>query len=148
MAETAEMAERKGTNQKLGGGGFHHVAVRVPDFDAGLRFYCDVLGFQEKVQWGEGDKRVALLDAGAGDYVELFGGGLADGDVGKVFLHMALRTNDVDGTIARVRAAGMQVTVEPRDVTIQSRPFLLPLRLAFFKGPGGEVIELFQNELT
>ena len=50
--------------------------------------------------------------------------------------------------IERVRAAGMPITVEPKDVTIPSRPHALPLRLAFFKGPGGEVFELFQNELT
>jgi glyoxylase I family protein len=144
----AQSAARQGTNQTLGGGGFHHVAIRVPDFDAGLRFYCDVLGFQEKVQWGEGDKRVALLDAGGGDYVELFGGGAADADVGKVFLHLALRTTDPDGIIERVRAKGMAVTVEPKDVTLQSRPFPLPVRIAFFKGPGGEVIELFKNDQT
>ena len=139
---------RTGTNEKLGGGGFHHVAVRVPDFDAGLRFYRDVLGFQEKVGWGEGDKRVALLDAGDGAYVELFGGGQANAKLEGAFLHMAIRTSDVDGAVERARAAGMEVTVEPKDVTLQSRPFQVPVRLAFFKGPGGEVIELFQNELT
>jgi len=38
-----------GTNEKLGGGGFHHVAVFVPDFDAAMQFYKDVLGFTERV---------------------------------------------------------------------------------------------------
>jgi glyoxylase I family protein len=45
------VAGNKGKNEKLGGGGFHHVAVRVPDFDAAMRFYQDVLGFTEKIAW-------------------------------------------------------------------------------------------------
>jgi catechol 2,3-dioxygenase-like lactoylglutathione lyase family enzyme len=142
------MAATKGTNEKLGGGGFHHVAVRVPDFDAGVRFYRDVLGFEKKVEWGEAEKRVALLDTGDGNYVELLGGGSAGATLAGPFLHVAIRTTDVDGAVARARAAGMEVTVEPKDVTIQGRPFAVPVRLAFFKGPGGEVIELFQNDLT
>ncbi len=36
----------KGTNALLGGGGFHHVAVRVHDYDAALRFYTETLGFK------------------------------------------------------------------------------------------------------
>ena len=37
-------------------------------------------------------------------------------------LHFAIRTTDVDGAIARARAAGFQVTTEPKDVTIPARP--------------------------
>jgi glyoxylase I family protein len=38
-----------GTNSVLGGGGFHHVAVRVADFDGAVHFYSEVLGFSPKV---------------------------------------------------------------------------------------------------
>ena len=27
--------------------GIHHIAIGVPDMDAGLAFYCDVIGFEE-----------------------------------------------------------------------------------------------------
>ena len=139
-----------GTNALLGGGGFHHVALRVHDFDAALRFYTDALGFAEKVSWGEGEKRAVMLDTGQGSYLEVFAGGKTPPDnktLGPI-LHFAIRTTDVDGTIARVRAAGFQVTTEPKDVTIPARPAPLPVRLAFFRGPAGEEIELFDNQLT
>jgi hypothetical protein len=45
------------------------------------------------------------------------------------------------------RAAGADITVETRDVTISTEP-PLQLRIAFFKGPDGEVIELFQDNQT
>jgi catechol 2,3-dioxygenase-like lactoylglutathione lyase family enzyme len=113
-----------------------------------MRFYKDVLGFTERVAWGEGDKRAVMLDAGAGDYLEVFAGGPAEPKPAGTIEHIALRTTNVDAVIERVRSAGMQITVEPKDVTISSHPHPLPARIAFFKGPGGEVFELFQNELT
>ena len=142
------MAERKGTNALLGGGGFHHVAVKVPDFDAALRFYTEALGFSEKVRWGEGEKQVALLDVGDGNYLEVFAGGPKEPPAAGAMTHFAVRTTDVDAAIERVRKAGMKVTVEPKDVTIPGRPFPLTVRIAFCKGPGGEEIEFFKNELT
>ena len=141
-----------GTNILLGGGGFHHVAVRVQDFDAAMRFYTEALGFKEKVSWGEGDKRAVMLDTGQGSYLEVFAGGnepppASERPAGPI-LHYAIRTNDVDGTVERIRAAGFPITTEPRDVTIPSRPEPLPVRLAFCRGPAGEEIELFDNRLT
>ena len=64
-----------GTNSVLGGGGFHHVAVRVADFDSAVNFYSEVLGFSPKITWGEGDKRAVMLDTGNGSYLEVFAGG-------------------------------------------------------------------------
>jgi glyoxylase I family protein len=142
------VATQNGTNTLLGGGGFHHVAVRVHDFDAALRFYKEALGFTERVTWGEGDKRAVMLDTGNGSYLEVFAGGQAQPPERGSLLHYAVRTDDVDGAIERAKKFGMQVTVEPKDVTIPSKPFPLPVRLAFCKGPGGEEIEFFKNELT
>jgi glyoxylase I family protein len=142
------MTQAQGTNEALGGGGFHHVAVRVHDFDAAMRFYTEVLGFREKITWGEGDGRAVMLDTGDGNYLEVFAGGPAEPKPDGPILHIALRTTNVDGVIERVRAAGGKVTVEPKDVVIQSRPQPTPVRLAFFRGPAGEEFELFQNTTT
>jgi glyoxylase I family protein len=139
---------RHGTNAALGGGGFHHVAVRVHDFDAALRFYTGALGFTERIAWGEGDTRAAMLDVGDGNYLELFAGGSPEPKPQGAVLHLALRTADCDAAIARARAAGAQVTLEPKDVNIPSSPHPVPARIAFCKGPAGEVIEFFQNDLT
>ena len=138
-----------GSNTTIGGGGFHHVAIRAKDFDRSVEFYQDILGFQEKIAWGERPKRAIMLDAGDGNYVEIFerpdeAGGSDDG----VLLHMAFRTKQCDAALERAREAGCEVTMEPTDVDIPARPRTTPVRIAFFKGPDGEVIELFQNELT
>lgn len=141
-------ADMTGTNSVLGGGGFHHVAVRVADFDGAVHFYSKVLGFTPKVAWGEGDKRAVMLDTGNGSYLEVFAGGTSPSTTDGPILHYAIRAHDVDAVIKNARAHGATVTVEPKDVTIQSTPFAVPVRIAFFRGPAGESIELFRNELT
>lgn len=135
------------TNKTLGGGGFHHVAIRVSDFEKSIHFYTHALGFVEKVRWGEGDKRGIMLDTGDGNYLEIFAGAKAVAPEGAI-IHFAIRTTDTDAAIARVRAAGVEVTIEPKDVVIPATPHTIPVRLAFFKGPDGEVVEFFQNEVS
>ena len=137
-----------GTNSVLGGGGFHHIAMRVHDFDASVKFYTEALGFREKISWGEGDGRAIMLDTGDGNYLEIFAGGTADPKPEGAVLHFALRTKDTDAVVEHVRATGAEITVEPKDVDIQSRPQNTPVRLAFCKGPDGEIIEFFQNDRT
>ena len=130
-----------GNNRVIGGGGFHHVAIRVHDFDASVKFYTEVLGFTERVRWGEGNGRGILLDTGDGNYLEIFAGGAPGPKPEGAFLHLALRTDNVDAAIEVARRAGMEVTVEPKDVRLGT----VQARIAFFKGPDGEIIELFQE---
>ena len=137
-----------GTNSVLGGGGFHHIAMRVHDFDASVKFYTEALGFREKISWGEGDGRAIMLDTGDGNYLEIFAGGTPDSKPEGAVIHFALRTTDTDAVVEHVRAAGAEITVEPKDVDIQSRPQNTPVRLAFCTGPDGEIIEFFQNDRT
>ena len=134
-----------GKNKKIVGCGFHHVYMRVRDLEKSLKFYIEGLGFVERVSWGEGPQRMVLLDTGDGNYLEMSQGEPADTD--GAFLHVALRADDCDAALEAARAAGAEVTMEPRDVTLPSDP-PIPVRIAFFKGPNGEVIELFQNEAT
>jgi glyoxylase I family protein len=137
-----------GKNKKIGGGGFHHLAMRVKDFDASVKFYTEALGFTEKIAWGEGDSRAVMLDTGDGNYLEIFSGG-ADGPKPEgAYLHVAFRTDNCDDAIEQARKAGAEVTVEPQDVDIASRPQPTRVRIAFCKGPDGELIEFFQNEAT
>jgi glyoxylase I family protein len=138
----------KGHNKKIGGGGFHHLALRVRDFDASVKFYTEGLGFSEKLSWGEGAKRAVMLDTGDGNYLELFAGGTDEPKPEGAVLHFALRTANCDAAIDQARRAGAEVTVEPKNVDIPSRPAVTPVRIAFCKGPDGEIIEFFQNELT
>jgi catechol 2,3-dioxygenase-like lactoylglutathione lyase family enzyme len=138
-----------GGNKVLGGGGFHHVAMRVRDFDRSLAFYTDTLGCTKKIAWGEAPKRAAMLDVGGSDYLELFekpDHKPVEGEASVV--HFALRCADVDSVLERVRETGATVTVEPMDVDIEADVGTVPVRIAFFTGPDGEVVELFHNEMT
>ena len=123
--------------------GFHHVAMKVANFDQCLAFYRDVLGLKPVVSWGEADKRAVMLDMGDGGCIELFAGGKAGTTNDGPLLHVAMRTDDVDAAIERVRAAGMEITTEPKDVDIPSNP-PTPVRIGFFRGPGGELMEFFK----
>jgi glyoxylase I family protein len=137
-----------GTNHTVGGGGFHHVAIRARNFDASVRFYTQALGFVEKIRWGNDDSRAMMLDTGDGNYLEIFAGGKEQPRAEGTILHFAIRTRDCDAAVERARAAGSEVTMEAKDVTIPSQPGPTPVRIAFVKGPDGEIIEFFQNELT
>lgn len=135
------------TNTILGGGGFHHVAIRVRDFDVTCRFYTEVLGFTERLAWGEKPKRACMLDTGDGNYLEVFEGSGDQPQPEGGFIHIALRVADCREAIERVRTAGMEVTMEPKELVIEAQT-PTPVCIGFFKGPDGEVVEFFQNELT
>ena len=111
--------------------GFHHVALRTDRFDEAVTFYVRALGMKQAFAWGQGDRRAVMLDSGNGNYLEIFSRDpLEPADA--PILHLALRTDDVDA-----------MTTEPKDVDIPSTP-PLRVRLSFFKGPAGEIVELFQ----
>ena len=137
-----------GHNATIGGGGFHQVAIRAHDFETTIRFYSEALGFTEKIAWGEGDGRAVMLDAGDENCLEIFAGGKNEPKLEGPVLHFALRTDDCDSALERARSTGAEVTMEPKDIDIPSRPANTPVRIAFCKGPDGEVIEFFQNETT
>jgi len=136
-----------GQNKEIKGCGFHHLSMRVRDLDKSLKFYTKGLGFVEKVSWGKAPQRTVLLDTGDGNYFEISQGDPEQVYDDGIFHHIALRTDNCDAAIESARAVGAKVTMEPQDVNLASKP-PLQLRIAFFKGPDGEVIELFQNELT
>lgn len=134
------------SNKKIKGCGFHHVSMKVKDLEKSIKFY-KALGFVEKVSWGEVPKRTVLLDTGDGNYFEI---SQADPDlvnIEGVLRHLALRADDCAAALELAREAGAKVTVETRDVNLRTDP-PIPIRIAFFKGPDGELIELFQNEHT
>lgn len=123
--------------------GIHHVSMKYENeemLEKALDFYCNILGLEEKLHWGEGEKRAVMLKAGD-VVVEMFATGRKSAQTGSVN-HFAFATDRVDECIEAVRAAGYQVTVEPKDVNLGGR---MPARVAFCIGPGGEEIEFFHE---
>lgn len=142
------MPEKTSTNTVFSNCGYHHIALRARDYERSLAFYTEGMGFPVAHQWGEGETRIALLDMGDGNYLELFASAPgqspdAGGDVPPPwpYFHLALRTSDVDSDIEKVRALGCTITVEPKSVGVNGKT----IRVGFFLGPDGEVLEFFQH---
>ena len=65
-----------------------------------------------------------------------------------VMWHFAVRTNDIDRVLEAVAHAGYEVTRPTKQLdlmdTARDQPF--SIRVAFFRGPDGEEIELFEDQ--
>ena len=136
-----------GVNRKLKGCGFHHVSTSVKDLEKSKKFYSEGLGFIERFSWGQDPKKTILMDTGDGNYFEISQGDPNQSPGEGIFRHLALRVDDCKAALEHARKAGAMVTMETRDVTLSSDP-PLQIRIAFFKGPDGELIELFEDDQT
>ena len=65
----------------------------------------------------------------------------------KAFVQAGQRGLDRAQYIDPLGAAGAEVTVETKAVTLSSEP-PTPIRVAFFKGPDGEIVEFFEDDVT
>jgi catechol 2,3-dioxygenase-like lactoylglutathione lyase family enzyme len=130
--------------------GFHHACVKTRDWDRTMRFYCEVLGCTVKLQWRAAPQRAALLDSGRGNYVEVFEDLQYVGATQGAILHFAFRTSRLDEVLARVRASGAAITMEPKSITLANTTSVgpVPIRVFFCEGPNGESVEFFENTLT
>ena len=122
--------------------GIHHVSMKcdsMEEFEKTKSFYCDLLGLPLKREWDEG----IMIDTGEG-LIEIFHNGAGIRAIGAV-RHFALASDNVDEDVSKIRSAGYEVFIEPKDIIIQSDP-PFPARIAFCRGPLNEEIELFQEK--
>ena len=123
--------------------GIHHISMKCgtgEEFARAKDFYLNVLGFTAVREWPEG----IMIDSGCG-LLEIFCNGTGVKAKGAI-RHVAFSTDDVDGIIAKVRAAGYRVFIEPNDIVIRSDPEF-HARMAFCYGPLEEEIEFFQEQV-
>jgi methylmalonyl-CoA/ethylmalonyl-CoA epimerase len=121
-----------------------HIGIAVRALDAILPFYRDVLGLSESpLDDADGD-RIAGLAAGD-SLVELLESRAADSPIAKFvdtrgpgMHHVCFNVDDLDGTLARAKAAGVALIDEQPRVGAEGK------RIAFLhpKSTGGVLIEL------
>lgn len=135
-------------NAVIKGCGMHHVAIQVRDWEATFRLYQDVLGMEIVADFIglTSKRRIVLMDIGDSSYIEFFAPTIDTPPAGSPaandpLTHFALATTDTQAATEHVRQAGYEVTVDPKDVRMQD----IRATISFFKGPNGEVIELFQT---
>ena len=123
------------------------VALVVPDYDDGIAFYCDALGFelQEDTDMGDGKRWVRvrppgstgpslLLARAVDDRQRAAIGNQTGGRVG-----FFLETDHFEAAYARMRAAGVRFEEEPRHEPYGS--------VAVFCDPFGNRWDLLQRAL-
>ena len=121
--------------------GLHHISMKCAtkeEFEKAKSFYLDLLGFSIVRQWSQG----IMIDLG-NTQLEIFCNGNGVKDLGAI-RHMAFATDDVEEIVAKVKDAGYEVFIEPKDIVIDSNPEF-HARMAFCFGPLGEQIEFFKE---
>lgn len=118
----------------------HHIGIIVSDLPRSKAFYA-ALGFHDGAEVDAGHATIAFMELD-GVEIELFcypttppappAGHLLG------YRHLALRTDDLDGAIAELRAAGIM----PEDVEVRDVGFA---RLVFFSDPDGAEIEIVEH---
>ena len=124
--------------------GFHHVSMKCrkdEEYERVIKFYTETLGLSVSRTWGADEVNGAMIDLGNG-WIEIFCNRNADADTG-IIRHIALETKDVEACVAKVKEAGYEVFIEPKDLLIPSQP-PVQARIAFCFGPLHEQIEFFQ----
>ena len=121
--------------------GLHHISMKCAtkeEFEKAKSFYLDLLGFSIVRLWPQG----IMIDLG-NTQLEIFCNGSGVKDLGAI-RHMAFATDDVEEIVSKVKDAGYEVFIEPKDIVIDSEPEF-HARMAFCFGPLGEQIEFFKE---
>lgn len=116
--------------------GVHHICMKVEDVNASVDFYTQKMGYKIRLKWDGG----ALLVSPDGTHLEFF-----PIDDEKGYAHVAYVCSDVDRAYQLMIDSGCESVIEPKDVSLPSDP-PLPVRIAFFKDPAGNLIELFDEK--
>jgi lactoylglutathione lyase family protein len=151
---------------------FSHIGLSVPDVDAAVRFYSEVMGFYVLMQpsevieddsaigqmctdvFGPGwDRlRIAHLSTADGIGIELFefAGNAAPQDNFAFrrhgMFHFAIQDPDLEGLLAKIVAAGGKQRMPVRSYFPDEKPY----RMVYVEDPFGIVFELYSHsyELT
>lgn len=141
-----------GNNTVLGGGGLHHVAIRTDNMEKSVAFYTQVLGMKIVTAWSPDERSFVHLDTGDGSILELMQDDKPIEPTAErgVHWHLCFGTTRIEEAMKTVEEAGMEITVPVKSATLNNTatnpPSEMHIKVAFFIGPSGELVELFQTE--
>ncbi|MBN1399234.1 MAG: VOC family protein [Anaerolineae bacterium] len=117
--------------------GAHHINVKSSKYEEMKAFYTETLGFPIAGQIP--GTQVVFIDIG-GTTIELGPTDVAQDtpDRKTGFIHLAFEVDDVDATYRELAAKGVEFFIEPRDA-------ISDIRMAFFRDPDGNPLELFKS---
>lgn len=114
----------------------HHVALVTPDFARLRAFYIETLGLPQVGAFP--GRNIIFIEAGstAIELIERQSGTPNEGS----WAHLAFEVADIDATHAELAARGIPFHVAPKDFPDDAPS----VRIAFFKDPDGNILELVQ----
>jgi lactoylglutathione lyase len=120
-----------------------HTCYRITNIDRSVAFY-EALGFQEVARLPIRDEAINVFmnQPGDGDMPRLeltYNHGVDSYDLGTAYGHIAITTDDIHGTLARLAEQGIEPEKPPYSVREGGS------LLAFVKDPDGYRIELIER---
>ncbi|MBK7950242.1 MAG: VOC family protein [Deltaproteobacteria bacterium] len=120
-------------------------ALNVLDLEPTVAFYVELMGMRETLRLGDATTERIEVTLSYGDtngagasLVLQRENGRTQPYVFDAFSRIAFRVPDVDALVARIRAAGHRVVVEPHFIEAMG----MKIRLAFVEDPNGARVEL------
>jgi glyoxylase I family protein len=90
-----------------------HICIGATNLAASERFYCDVLGLPKKFKFLKDDREFGFyVDAGGGNYIEVFSQDGVDQGSKPLIKHMCLEVESIDEAIRRISAAGVEISAK------------------------------------
>jgi lactoylglutathione lyase len=119
-----------------------HTCYRITNIDRSVAFY-EALGFQEVGRLPIGDEAINVFmnQPGDGDMPRLeltYNQGVESYELGTAYGHIAITTDDIDATLARLAEQGIEPEKPP--YTVREGGSLL----AFVKDPDGYRVEILE----
>jgi glyoxylase I family protein len=113
-----------------------HVCFTASDLEKSIAFYEGKLGFRHAFDFKDdkGKRTGAYIHVGGRSFIELFQGKLAPRAEGQAYTHLCLEVDDIQKTVADLKAKGIEVTPVQMGCDQSWQ--------AWFKDPDGNAIEL------